>query len=258
MISSWGVLFFYYSRGTLRDNKHCLKQTNQRAHNHEDDSVENELEREFKHQGIFLTWDWPRDGLRHVCVKQAKIQMPQVISKTRTNYIYAHYLWEDKTAPIRKFVQSLNYKRLFLATTAPRNLASRQPRIPPEVPKSQFPRQITSWLASKNPQLHSARAVACFAVSPCAMQLTIWCRKNEEKKHYFEARDGTIDIFPNYRTSSTFPWATIFRAQKNQIGSLSSHIGWNWPDKIINLFSFGARGAKRGGKEIIHTFCHLF
>lgn len=50
-ISTCGVLRVCYTRKVLRDNKHCLKQTNQRSHNHEDDNVENKLKREFQQRG---------------------------------------------------------------------------------------------------------------------------------------------------------------------------------------------------------------
>lgn len=57
----------------------------------------------------------------------------------------------------------------------------------PKFPKSQFPRQITSWLPSRNPQLPRTGAAACTAISPAAVQLTIWWEK-KGKKHCSEAR----------------------------------------------------------------------
>jgi len=46
--------------------------------------------------------------------------------------------------------------------------------------------------------------------------------ENEEKKRCFEADDATVDIFPNYRTSSTSLSYSLYSTEKSNWKSLFS------------------------------------
>lgn len=194
---SWR-LFLCYSRRMLWHNKHCLKQIHQRSHNHEDDSVENEPERESLRPRNFPPWDWPKDVLTSVSNRPKSWCHKWCINTENT----------PPSSPVRAQHQRRSLYKHWRAGSCfwqPR-LHKIMPLDNPKFPKSQFPRQITSWLPSRNPQLPRTSAAACTAISPAAVQLTIWWEKNEGKKHCIEARTG---ILPNYRTFPTAPWATI-------------------------------------------------
>lgn len=115
---SWR-LFFCYSRRMLWHNKHCLKQIHQRSHNHEDDSVENELERESLRPRNFPPWDWPKDVLTSVSNRPKSW-----CHKWCTNTQNPSPLTCESTAPTQEFVQALTCRQLFLAAKAAQNHAS--------------------------------------------------------------------------------------------------------------------------------------
>lgn len=119
----------------------------------------------------FAPWDWPKDGLTSVsnwpkswCLKW---------------YINTHTLTCERTAQ-HQHRSLYKHWRAGSCFWQPR-LHKIMPLDNPKFPKSQFPRQITSWFPSRNPQLPRTETAAWTAVSPAAIQLTIWWEKMRER-----------------------------------------------------------------------------
>lgn len=126
----------------------------------------------------FPPWDWPKDVLTSVSSRPKSWCHKWYLNTHNTHTPF--HLWENSTAPTQEFVQALTCRQfgcVFLATKAAWNRALDNPKFP----KSQFPRQITSWLPSRNPPLPRTWTAACTAISLAAIQPTIWWEKMRER-----------------------------------------------------------------------------
>lgn len=121
----------------------------------------------------FLPWDWPKDGLTSVS-NRPKSWCHKWYPNTQHTPLTC-----EQTAqhPHRSLYKHWSAGSCFWQQW----LHEIVPLDNPKFPKSQFPRQITSWLPSRNPQLPRTGTAACTAISPAAIQLTIWWEKMRER-----------------------------------------------------------------------------
>lgn len=115
-----------------------------------------------------------------ICVKQAKILMPQVVSE-HTQHTHPFSPVGEQHSTNTGVCTSTDVQAVWLCLVHATKAAWNRALDNPKFPKSQFPRQITSWLPSRNPPLPRTWTAACTAISPAAIQLTIWWEKVRER-----------------------------------------------------------------------------